>query len=243
MGSDPVSFEATKWVMENSPYTGGTFTVHLVMAHIANEPHDWQIWMSQENLAEKARVSERTVRPALQQMIEDGYLEKVRRSDSLCPDYGRGGRRPTTYRLLLDFPEASSGNEADFPEASSDNEADFPEASSGNEADDGENYRKSARTYRQSASDLPAISVGLTGNQRDPLLLPKKEKERERKGKRIADAPQTADAPAARAPQSPHAPFIDVDLAAPDTDQKSPMPEGFREALDDSMQRPKKPGA
>jgi hypothetical protein len=77
MGSDPVSFEATKWVMENSPYTGGTFTVHLVMAHIANELNDWQIWMTQQHLAEKARVTERTVRTVQQQMIEDRYLEKV----------------------------------------------------------------------------------------------------------------------------------------------------------------------
>ncbi len=233
-----MSFDATTWVMENSPYTGGPYTVHLVMAHIANEPHDWQIWISQENLAEKARVSERTVRPALQQMIEDGYLEKVRRSDSLCPDYGRGGRRPTTYRLLLALPEASSGIEPDLPEASS-----------GIEPDDGATFRQSAQTYRQSASDLPAISAAITGNLRGPLLLPKKEKERE-KERDFADAPQSADAPAARAPQSPHAPFIDVDLAAapeptPDTDQMVSMPEDFRETLGDVMQRrkPKKPGA
>ena len=70
------------WVFNHSPYTLGTRLVHLALADWANDGHDWQVWATQARIAEKAKVSVRTVSTALATMVADGYLELVDGSSS-----------------------------------------------------------------------------------------------------------------------------------------------------------------
>jgi hypothetical protein len=93
-----VSVKAMSWVFDHSPYTLGTRLVHLAIADVANEDNDHQVWVAQAKIAAKAKVSVRTVRTALAQMVEDGALEEVSRE--------AGGT--TTYRMKFTTPAKSA---------------------------------------------------------------------------------------------------------------------------------------
>lgn len=89
-----VSAEAVGWVYRRSPYTGGTFSVHLAIADTASDVHGYELWMALGKLARKARVSRPTCQKAVEQMVADGLLTVVTQSNG-----GRG--RPSRYRLEL----------------------------------------------------------------------------------------------------------------------------------------------
>jgi hypothetical protein len=72
-----MSGEAIKWVIKNSPYEGGVFTVHLIMAASVDEFTGNKIQLSERTLAQKARCSARTVRRAKAQMLADGFLDLI----------------------------------------------------------------------------------------------------------------------------------------------------------------------
>lgn len=78
-------------MLDHSPYTGTERVIHLVLASWANEGNDHLLWANQETIAVKAKCSTRTVRSAVKQMVDDGYLEIV--------ETGVGKKHPV-YRLL-----------------------------------------------------------------------------------------------------------------------------------------------
>lgn len=83
------------WVWEHSELTGNEWKVHLAMADLANEGHEYLVWASEAWLATRCRVSVRTVKRAIRAMLERGYLEDRGR----CPRGGQVGVQ--TYRFVL----------------------------------------------------------------------------------------------------------------------------------------------
>jgi hypothetical protein len=65
------------WVISASPYTGSTFLVHLMIADVVNDQHGYEFWMSNDRLAQKARLTRQTVNRAIGQMVGDGALVAV----------------------------------------------------------------------------------------------------------------------------------------------------------------------
>jgi hypothetical protein len=89
-----MSVDAMSWTFKHSPYTLGSRLVHLALADIANDDHEYMLWVSQSKIATKAKVSVPTVSAALKRMVQDGYLRLVSRE--------AGG--PTVYQFLKPFP-------------------------------------------------------------------------------------------------------------------------------------------
>lgn len=77
-------------VWDKSKYEGARLLIHLGMADHANES-GW-FFISQTSLAKKSRCSVEYVRTTVSKMIQDGYVEIVKKGHS------RG--RATEYRLL-----------------------------------------------------------------------------------------------------------------------------------------------
>jgi len=63
------------WAWQHSPYRGSALTVHLALADVANDVHQYELWTLTRTIAAKARVSPGTARRVLLQMVDDGYLE------------------------------------------------------------------------------------------------------------------------------------------------------------------------
>jgi hypothetical protein len=89
-----MSDEARSYVWARSPYKGLTFIVHFAVADVVNDMHRNEFWMLSHNLADKVRAQPSSVRGALRQLVEDGFLEVLSEG---------GGRSPTRYRFL--FPD------------------------------------------------------------------------------------------------------------------------------------------
>lgn len=88
-----MSAETSGWVWRNSPYDGATFLVHLALGDLANDAHEYEIWLLTKNLAEKARVSTPTARRALVRLVDDGYLSVV--------ENNAGRNRASRYRFEM----------------------------------------------------------------------------------------------------------------------------------------------
>ena len=84
--------------MKYSRAKGAAFTLLLIMADIASEQHEYEVWMARENLAARAHISRRSVDTALLQLVELGEIVVVAR-----PGQSRFGvSRPTvTYRVTV----------------------------------------------------------------------------------------------------------------------------------------------
>lgn len=93
-----MSAEATGWVWRHSPLTGSQLNVHLAIADVVNDVHDYQFWMSTEALAKKARCSRNTVTTTLTDLVNRGMLTVV--------TAGKDLRKPTVYAFA---PLARSG--------------------------------------------------------------------------------------------------------------------------------------
>lgn len=72
-----MSSEAVGWTFRSSPYSGAMFALHLAVADTVNDAHNNDLWASAPFLAGKARVSERSARAGLAQMVHDGLLVRV----------------------------------------------------------------------------------------------------------------------------------------------------------------------
>lgn len=72
-----MSSDALGYVFRYSPYTGATFAVHLAMGDVVNDAYGYRFFMSVGNLAKKARCERRTAGRALQQLVDDGFLEQL----------------------------------------------------------------------------------------------------------------------------------------------------------------------
>src|SRR5437879_5675909 len=75
-----MSIILTTRVWKDSPYKGAALVVHLALADHAN--NEGVCWPSQDFLAVKCRVSDRTVRTTMNQMKRDGYLKVLRRGSN-----------------------------------------------------------------------------------------------------------------------------------------------------------------
>lgn len=93
-----MSNEALGWVFKHSPYEGTKRVIHLAIADVVNDAYDNKFWMSNENLAAKARCSRAYVNNTLSEMVKSGYLEVVQ---------GNTGRSKTVeYRFIFHDPES-----------------------------------------------------------------------------------------------------------------------------------------
>lgn len=88
-----MSAETQSYVIKNSPYRGVPYTIHIILGDLANDQNDYKIWMSQANVAPKARTTRKTVQDTFARMCEDGYLELI--EDNSKKD------KPNVYRFLM----------------------------------------------------------------------------------------------------------------------------------------------
>jgi hypothetical protein len=72
------------WVEDHSPYSGGAYATHLIIAGIVNPDHDFEVFIHRTELAKRCHTSVATLRRQLDQMVEDSWLEL------LDPGGGRG---------------------------------------------------------------------------------------------------------------------------------------------------------
>lgn len=85
-----MSVQALGWVFSHSPLRGTALALHLAVADSVNDQHGNELWMSQANLARKARTTRPTVNRVLAEMVDLGLLELL--------EEGRGGTN--RYRFL-----------------------------------------------------------------------------------------------------------------------------------------------
>jgi hypothetical protein len=93
-----MSWQATGWVWEHSRAEGTARLVLLAIAWHAN-PDGEDAWPSQATLAAKCRVSVRTVRRALDDLVAIGEVQVLAYSGPVAE--GRSGRRTHRYRLTM----------------------------------------------------------------------------------------------------------------------------------------------
>lgn len=97
-----MSAECEAFVENHSPYRGGTFSIHLRLAMIANEAYGYRIFMSEEKMLKLCRCSAKTLQRAKRQMIEDGYLRVV---------FPAHGRKIAEYQFLMPGVEPEGEND------------------------------------------------------------------------------------------------------------------------------------
>ena len=64
-------------VMASSPNTGAVYLCELMIADSVNDQHDWVFWMSNSNLALKARVARQTANNAMSALESQGVISKL----------------------------------------------------------------------------------------------------------------------------------------------------------------------
>lgn len=87
-----MSIKAMSWVWDNSPYEGVGLLVHLALADFADD--QGVCWPSQKRISDKCKSSERHVRRIIKQMIEDGQILLIEKSNGVTTN--------NKYRLLMD---------------------------------------------------------------------------------------------------------------------------------------------
>jgi hypothetical protein len=102
-----MSAEAMGWVFRHSPVKGTMFTVHLAIADVVNDQNDNEFWMSQTNLAQKARCSDRHARRALDALMEAGLV-------TLLEDNSKAGK-PNRYRFEVGHCDAPGRTQCPTP--------------------------------------------------------------------------------------------------------------------------------
>lgn len=70
-----MSSDTESSVWRNSPYHGDRKLVHLAIARIVNEAHQWEFWAGDKYLADLVGCSLKTVERTRTDMINDGILE------------------------------------------------------------------------------------------------------------------------------------------------------------------------
>jgi hypothetical protein len=95
-----MSAEAVGWVWKHSPYRGAILSVHLAVADVVNDLHDYEFWMSMSRLAAKARVSRPTASEAIGSLRCDGFVAILD-----APVFGGSEPVPGRYRFL--FPKVA----------------------------------------------------------------------------------------------------------------------------------------
>lgn len=78
-----MSAEAEGHVWRKSPYRGTTFAVHLAIADVANDMHHYEFFMSNTELAKKARTTQPNANRVLHRLVADGWLSVVENGSRL----------------------------------------------------------------------------------------------------------------------------------------------------------------
>jgi hypothetical protein len=81
------------WVEINSPYEGGAYATHLIIAGIVNPDNGYDLWVAIGKLAIRCHCSVRTLHRHIERMVEDGLLVMMER--------GGGRGNATHYRFLM----------------------------------------------------------------------------------------------------------------------------------------------
>jgi hypothetical protein len=92
-----MSLEAIQWVIEQSPYKGVRYTLHLMVADTVNPKNGNKFWMAAGNLATRARTTRSYTTEVLADFCSDGFLEVIEARPGL----------PTVYRFLFPSEPAS----------------------------------------------------------------------------------------------------------------------------------------
>jgi hypothetical protein len=87
-----MSAESQVDVEKFSPYKGAQYMVHLRMGILANDTHNYELFMGDKKMAYLCRCSIKTVQRTREQMIDDGLLE------FLTPATGQS---PARYRFIF----------------------------------------------------------------------------------------------------------------------------------------------
>lgn len=88
-----MSADATGHVYRHAPFDGSTLLVLLAIADTVSDQNDNEFWMSYPKLATKCRVHRDTVRKAVLELADAGWVEVVYRS---------AGKHPSRYRFVFD---------------------------------------------------------------------------------------------------------------------------------------------
>jgi hypothetical protein len=87
-----MSAKALTYVWDHSPYTGTKRVIHIAIADVANEENGNRLWVSQGNIAHKAKCDRKTVTRTFAQMVDDGYLRLIKDNSA--------ARKPNVYEFL-----------------------------------------------------------------------------------------------------------------------------------------------
>ena len=88
-----MSADATGHAFRHAPFNGSTLIVLLAIADTVNDQNDNDFWMGFGRLATKCRMHRNTVRMAVLELVETGWLDCIRLSE---------GGYPSRYRFLFD---------------------------------------------------------------------------------------------------------------------------------------------
>jgi predicted transcriptional regulator len=75
--SDIMSDKGRAYVRYHSPYRGVVYQVHYELASLENDTHQHRLWAGEQWLAKFCRCSTRAVQRALNQLVQDGFLERL----------------------------------------------------------------------------------------------------------------------------------------------------------------------
>lgn len=108
-----MSAQAMGYVFERSPFTGTAFTLHLCVADIVNDVHDWEFWLSPTHLAAKARCTRGTASKWLWEAaaMDPPMLEVVEDNSGVRSQHGGKASR---FRFLTpDLPRTDGRDDGD----------------------------------------------------------------------------------------------------------------------------------
>lgn len=101
------------WTIENSPYEGRELLVHLMIADRVPDPDERTgalFYMGIDNIARKARTTDRTAQATIRKLVEDGFLALIEDNKN----------RPKVYEFLMpDVPAVWTPPARISPEATS----------------------------------------------------------------------------------------------------------------------------
>ena len=74
-----MSDECRTYVKQFSPYQGQTFWLHYVLGDIANQQHDYELWVGEKALMAEWPFNRSAIVRGYAQLVEDGFLEVVQK--------------------------------------------------------------------------------------------------------------------------------------------------------------------
>jgi hypothetical protein len=154
-----MSADATGHTFRHAPFNGSTLIVLLAIADTVNDQNDNDFWMGFERLAKKCRMHRNTVRMAVLELVETGWLDCIKLSE---------GGYPSRYRFMFDDareviyearkPRSTRVIDAGLSETNPRNPRENPAQSTRETRVDGAGYinPKESKRYAPGSKDDPA---------------------------------------------------------------------------------------